>query len=98
MPIKECDYLIDLDFPKHPSSSPLEPRYSVDEKTWERVSCKPFIDAKHSFVFTRAFWLPGQAWQRYNEFGDYCLLKNKALVAAKEVDVAQSIRQGDILV
>lgn len=84
MPLRDCDYLVDLDFPLHPTSSPLEPRYAIDTKTWERVSCKPFLDASHSRLLTRALWMPGEAWQSQNEFGDYCLLKNNALVGKKE--------------
>ncbi|KAF5385061.1 hypothetical protein D9615_001258 [Tricholomella constricta] len=96
VPVETCDYLIDLDFPLHPVASSLEPRYVVDDKTWERVFCKPFIDAKHSRLLTRAFWIPGEAWQRNNEFGDYCLLRNKALVDKKEADVKSRVAQGDI--
>lgn len=28
--------------------------------------------------------MPGQTWSQMNEYGDYCLLKNKALVDRKE--------------
>ncbi|KAJ7040287.1 glycosyltransferase family 22 protein [Mycena alexandri] len=77
--IEACDYMLDLDFPKHPSSSTLEPRYAVDATKWERVFCTPFLDARHSNLLTRTLWLPGQAWQSLNEFGDYCLLKNRDL-------------------
>lgn len=37
--------------------------------------------------------MPGEVWQSLNEFGDYCLLKNKALVRAKEVEVARRIQE-----
>ncbi|KAG6814143.1 hypothetical protein H0H92_002138 [Tricholoma furcatifolium] len=87
VPVESCDYLIDLDFPLHPMESALEPRYATDSKSWDRVFCRPFIDARHSRLLTRAFWAPGEAWQNNNEFGDYCLLKNKALVTKKEVDI-----------
>ena len=84
-----CDYIIDLDFPLHPSTSELEPRYATMSDTWERVLCHPFLDARHSFVLTRMFWLPGETWQNRNEFGDYCLLKNAAKVEKKVIDVAK---------
>jgi len=84
--IESCDYLLDLDFP-HPGSSTLEPRYAADTETWERVFCTPFLDASHSNLLTRTLWLPGQAWQSLNEFGDYCLLKNRDLVANKEARI-----------
>ena len=61
-----------------------EPRYSVDEKTWDRVTCQKFLDASHSSLLTRALWMPGQRWQEANEFGEYCLLRHKKNVARKE--------------
>ncbi|KAJ7610801.1 glycosyltransferase family 22 protein [Roridomyces roridus] len=84
VPIQQCDYLLDLDFPNHPQSSSLEPRYTADTKTWERVFCTHFLDASRSNILTRTLWFPGQAWQELNEFGDYCLLKNRGLVGQKE--------------
>lgn len=96
VPVETCDYLIDLDFPLHPQFSPLEPRYAVDDKTWERVFCKPFIDVRHSRLLTRAFWVPGKTWQSNNEFGDYCFLKNKALVGEKEIEVARRVTDGSL--
>lgn len=90
--VSACDYLIDVDFPKHPVYSTLEPRFAIMDE-WERVHCEPFLDAKNSMMLTRIFWLPGEIWQGRNEFGDYCLLKNKALVARKEAVVAQQVKQ-----
>ncbi|KAG6841767.1 hypothetical protein C0991_007096 [Blastosporella zonata] len=75
--VDSCDYLIDLDFPLHPVETPLEPR--------------SFIDARRSRLLTRAFWVPGEAWQSNNEFGDYCLLRNKALVTKKETEIKARI-------
>ncbi|KIJ66247.1 glycosyltransferase family 22 protein [Hydnomerulius pinastri MD-312] len=86
VPVETCDYLVDLDFPLHPSSSTFEPRYAVDEKTWERVVCLPFLDASRSSLLTRTLWVPGNWWQSRNEFGDYCLLKNRERVGSKEHD------------
>ncbi|KAJ7597477.1 glycosyltransferase family 22 protein [Mycena floridula] len=82
IPVSECDYLIDLDFPLDPSASALEPRYAADEQ-WERVACYPFLDARNSPMISRTLWLPGQRWRALNSWGDYCLLKNKKLVAQK---------------
>lgn len=96
MPIESCDYLVDLDFPKHPVSSHLEPRYAVDNETWERVLCLPFLDASHSPLLTRMLWLPGSWWQDKNEFGDYCLLKNREKVYMKEVEVASLVQEGKL--
>ncbi|KAG0707441.1 glycosyltransferase family 22 protein [Suillus ampliporus] len=96
VPIESCDYLVDLDFPNHTVSSPLEPRYAIDNETWERVSCLPFLDASHSSLLTRTLWIPGSWWQNENEFGDYCLLKNREKVHKKEVEVAGRVRQGKL--
>lgn len=89
VPITQCDYLLDLDFPQHPTSSLLEPRYATDSQTWERVDCVPFLDARHSSLLTRTLWLPGKTWQSLNEFGDYCLLKNRKRVGEKERQVVR---------
>ncbi|KAJ7204337.1 glycosyltransferase family 22 protein [Mycena pura] len=90
VPIDTCDYMLDLDFPKHPSMSDLEPRYAVDAKKWERVYCTPFLHASRSNLLTRTLWLPGDAWQSLNEFGDYCLLRNRDLVGRKEAAVIKA--------
>ncbi|TFK30934.1 asparagine-linked glycosylation 9 protein isoform a [Coprinopsis marcescibilis] len=86
--VEQCDYLVDLDFPKHPVSSEFEPRYAIQDETWERVFCGHFLDTRHSMLVTRILWLPGESWQKGNEFGDYCLLKNKALVLSKEIEIS----------
>lgn len=77
---------MDVDFPLHPVSSALEPRYVMDP-AWEKVACAPFLDARHSAMLTRTFWLPGSKWQEPNEWGDYCVLKNTERVARKEVEM-----------
>lgn len=80
--VSTCDYLIDVDF-KHRDYPPaqatlLEPRYAIDTTTWDRVFCYHFLDAENSARFTRSFLLPLSAWHKYNSYGDYCLLQNKA--------------------
>ncbi|PIL31538.1 hypothetical protein GSI_06240 [Ganoderma sinense ZZ0214-1] len=82
--VDTCDYLLDLDFPAHPQEGAHEPRYVADEKTWERVSCQPFLDARHSPLLTRTLWFPGELWQAQNEYGEFCLLRHRAKVAEKE--------------
>ncbi|KAI9512479.1 asparagine-linked glycosylation 9 protein isoform a [Russula earlei] len=81
--VTSCDYVVDLDFPHDPIESMHEPRYILDDRTWERVTCLPFLDARHSSRLTRAFWLPGHMWQSRNRFGEYCLLRNKTSVEGK---------------
>ena len=87
VPIEECDYVIDLDILLHPISSELESRYATMDETWERVACQPLLDARHSFILTRIFWLPGERWRNGNEFGDYCLLRNWKKMEMKETKV-----------
>ena len=86
--VAACDYMIDLDFPLHPSSTSLEPRYAADQGTWERVTCQKFLDARHSSLLSRALWMPGSRWQQANEFGEHCLLRHRANVARKEEEFA----------
>ena len=87
-----CDYLLDLDFPKHPQVGAREPRYVADTETWERVSCQPFLDARHSPLLTRTLWFPGELWQAQNEYGEFCLLRHRANVAEKERE--HTLRRG----
>ncbi|KAI0718861.1 glycosyltransferase family 22 protein [Cerioporus squamosus] len=82
--VQTCDYLLDLDFPQRPVEAPHEPRYIADEKTWERVACRPFLDAAHSSLLSRTLWMPGELWQMQNSYGEFCLLKHKANVGRKE--------------
>jgi alpha-1,2-mannosyltransferase len=95
VPPDTCDYLIDLDFPLHPRSTPLEPRYATDLQTWDRVICVPFLDASRSSLLTRTMWMPGGRWESGNEWGDYCLLRNRELVGGKEEKV-RGMRMGSL--
>lgn len=82
MDVASCDYLIDVDFPAHPAEDTLEPRYAVQADVWDRVACKPFLDAAHSPRLTRMLWIPGM--QQRNSYGDYCLLRNKRREASRQ--------------
>lgn len=84
MDVETCDYLMDSDFPLHPVSTALEPRYAVDDATWERVYCDKFLDTRHSPIMTRTLWMPGPRWQELNSFGDFCLLRHRANMERKE--------------
>lgn len=62
VPVESCDYLVDLDYSHRflsESSKPpaLEPRYAVESSEWDRVYCKPFLDAEWS----RAVGLPSES-------------------------------------
>lgn len=61
----------------------LEPRYAQDQ-LWDRVYCRPFLDAANSPTISRILWLPGKAWWEKNEYGDYCLLRNKQRAETRE--------------
>ena len=82
--VSTCDYLVDSYFPLHLDTSTLEPAYATDTDTWERVKCERFLDARHSSLLTRTLWMPGSRWQQLNNFGEICLLKNRAMVEEKE--------------
>jgi len=54
------------------------------------------LDPRFSSRLTRTLWLPGETWQLQNEFGDYCVLKNKALLEIKQQKVKQFVLAGEI--
>jgi alpha-1,2-mannosyltransferase len=59
----------------------LEPNYSADESTWEKVRCDKFLDASQTSIIGRLLWLPETPLipQRYQrKWGNYCLLRRKA--------------------
>jgi alpha-1,2-mannosyltransferase len=72
--VARCDYMLDLDLPSI-EPTVLEPRYAADEETWERVVCRPFLDAARSPMLTRTLWLPGERWKQMNVWGEWCLLR-----------------------
>ena len=87
MDVSTCDYLVDSYFPLHLDTSTLEPAYTQDTETWERVKCERFLDARHSSLLTRTLWMPGERWQSLNSFGEFCLLKNKETMDRKEMQL-----------
>ncbi|PSS29616.1 hypothetical protein PHLCEN_2v2764 [Hermanssonia centrifuga] len=86
--VSTCDYLMDSFFPLHSETSRYEPAYAADTDHWDRVKCLPFLDARHSSLLTRALWMPGQRWQRLNNFGEICLLKHNENIGRKEKELA----------
>ncbi|KAI0696466.1 Alg9-like mannosyltransferase family-domain-containing protein [Cytidiella melzeri] len=58
--VNTCDYLVDSDYPLHPTITPHE----------LRVKCKPFLDARHLSLLTRTLWMAGEnlKWQQTNDF------------------------------
>ncbi|KAI9019290.1 Alg9-like mannosyltransferase family-domain-containing protein [Phycomyces nitens] len=73
VPLSECDYLVDSDFPLRPLSV-NEPPYVQDTATWETMDCYPFLDAQNSHQLARAFWIPDSQGLKW---GSYCLLKKR---------------------
>ncbi|KAH7105027.1 glycosyltransferase family 22 protein [Auriculariales sp. MPI-PUGE-AT-0066] len=88
--VDTCDYLVDLDFPHRPAEeySTLEPRYALQDDKWERIACRPFLDASRSPLLTRTLWLPGL--DSRNSYGDYCLLLQKKRASVRETPVIKS--------
>lgn len=96
MDVSTCDYLMDSDFPlrhvSHVSSlEDHEPRYALDEETWDKVVCYPFLDAANSGKLSRLIWFPTSLWSKNygskNQFGEYCILRHKERAAARESKV-----------
>ena len=83
-----CDYLVDSYFPLHSERSKYEPAYAEETATWERVKCERFLDARHSSLLTRTLWMPGSRWQQLNSYGEFCVLRHKRNVEAKERKLA----------
>jgi alpha-1,2-mannosyltransferase len=60
--------------------SPLEPNYINQTETWEKLSCKPFLDASRTGVIGRIGWVPDWDFipSKYRrQWGEYCLLGRK---------------------
>lgn len=83
MDISACHYLVDVDFPLQDPFSD-EPRYVTHSETWDPIYCVPFLDAVNSPMLTRTLYIGLAAWQERNKFGNYCLLRNRALIAEIE--------------
>lgn len=82
IPVPQCDFLVDASFPESTNPTMLEPDYIKDTKTWERVRCKPFLDAQSTAFLARLFWMPGWEWlPRFatRHWGSYCLLKRRSV-------------------
>ncbi|GAA5839205.1 hypothetical protein JCM3766R1_003139 [Sporobolomyces carnicolor] len=80
--ISKCDYLVDLEYPNRSDAelSPLEPRYSLDAETWDKVYSHPYLDAERSSVVSRAVKLPVPGWDQRNSWGEYVLLRRKGVM------------------
>lgn len=77
--VDNCNYLIDSHVPSVPATD-KEPNYIADTKTWEKLSCKSFMDASNTSLISRLLWVPD--WPvipaRFRRtWGEYCLLRRK---------------------
>ncbi|KAL3427497.1 alpha-mannosyltransferase [Phlyctema vagabunda] len=77
--IRTCSFLVDTYYPGS-NSSKLEPHYILDSENWEKVTCKPFLDASKTHILGRTIWLPQLPFlpERFRrQWGEHCLLKRK---------------------
>ncbi|WEW54918.1 mannosyltransferase [Emydomyces testavorans] len=77
--ISQCKFLVDSYFPGDRESE-LQPHYILDDKTWEKVSCKPFLDSRRTGSFGRILWVPDLPFipkHLRRQYGQYCLLKRR---------------------
>ncbi|EAS32357.1 alpha-1,2-mannosyltransferase [Coccidioides immitis RS] len=78
--ISQCDFLVDSYF-LGDRESDLQPHYILDDKMWEKVSCKPFLDSGRTGTLGRILWVPDLPFIPKNmqrKYGQYCLLKRRA--------------------
>ncbi|EZF34126.1 hypothetical protein H101_02342 [Trichophyton interdigitale H6] len=79
--VSQCTYLVDSYFPGSQETK-LEPHYILDTETWERVSCKPFLDTRRTGILGRTIWVPNLPFipkQYQRVWGEYCLLKRRTV-------------------
>lgn len=84
--VSTCDYLVDTDYPRRPSPSSRshEKVFADDKESWERVNCKPFLDAANTPALVRILWLPGEQWRERAAWGNYCILRNRQKAEKRE--------------
>ncbi|KAF3492285.1 uncharacterized protein GIQ15_01802 [Arthroderma uncinatum] len=83
--ISQCTYLVDSYFPGDDETK-LEPHYVLDTATWEKLSCKPFLDSRRTGILGRMIWIPNLPFIPKK----YRLLTGRASPVAE----ATSLRQG----
>ncbi|MCJ1304520.1 mannosyltransferase [Hypocenomyce scalaris] len=79
--IDHCMFLVDSSFPGS-RTSPLEPPYMLDTKTWEALRCSSFLDTSQTSVFGRILWVPDWDFipQRFRrQWGRLCLLRRRSM-------------------
>ncbi|KAI9712311.1 MAG: mannosyltransferase [Bogoriella megaspora] len=77
--VARCDFMVDSYFPGSISTK-FEPHYVLDDNTWQRIFCEPFLDTSRTSVFGRLGLVPNWSFipERFHrKWGTYCLLKRK---------------------
>ncbi|KAL8973862.1 MAG: hypothetical protein Q9197_001897 [Variospora fuerteventurae] len=78
--VEHCSFLVDSHFPSTKPSK-IEPNYVEDALSWEELQCSRFLDASHTHLLGRIFWIPD--WKvmptRFRrQWGRHCLLRRRA--------------------
>lgn len=74
-----CTFLVDTYMPGMKATE-HEPLYVLDDDTWERISCVPFLDAAKTSIVARTIWIPDLPFipAKYRrEWGEHCLLRRR---------------------
>ena len=56
------------------------PDYALDESTWERISCAPFLDTSQTSLLARTIWIPDLPLipaKHRRKWGEHCLLRRR---------------------
>lgn len=69
---KDCDYIVDSDFP---TSSPLDPNYSRQTTDWATIYTSRLLDPSRSPTLSRAFYVPIVSTS-LNTYVNFNLLRN----------------------
>eukprot|EP00930_Biecheleria_cincta_P056820 TRINITY_DN42867_c0_g1_i1.p1 TRINITY_DN42867_c0_g1~~TRINITY_DN42867_c0_g1_i1.p1 ORF type:complete len:599 (-),score=94.39 TRINITY_DN42867_c0_g1_i1:24-1778(-) len=67
---EDCGFLIDLELDNQAEAKP-------NPESWAVLHCEPFLDAEHSPLPWRAFYVPFGISNKRNAFGRYCLWQRR---------------------
>eukprot|EP00038_Savillea_parva_P010725 m.192314 g.192314 ORF g.192314 m.192314 type:complete len:575 (-) comp18618_c0_seq1:93-1817(-) len=71
--VETCDFVVDRDAG---TEADHEPRFTHLTKDWDRVLCRPFLDAARTPALFRAFYIPKLS-ESQTLYVDYCLLRRR---------------------
>jgi alpha-1,2-mannosyltransferase len=78
--VRRCTFIVDSHLPSTQTTA-LEPSYILDERTWEKVKCLPYLDNASTGIVGRLGWtsdLPFIPAKYKRVWGEYCLLKRRS--------------------